>query len=68
MRLPAEQSNELAEKLLKLGGRMNEYYAHRLADLLPSHPDDVRAVYARERSAPDNEELEKILAVVQEYR
>jgi len=27
----------------------------------------VRAIYARERSGPDNDEIEKILAVVREY-
>lgn len=68
VRLPAEQCQKLAEQLLALGGRVNEYYAFRIADLLPSHEDDVRAIFARDRSAPDAEEIEKILAVVREYQ
>ena len=67
VKLTPERSGELVATLLKLGGRVNEYYAHRFADLLPTHPDDVKAVYARERSAPDEEEIKKILAAVQDY-
>lgn len=66
-KIAPEKSRELASKLVAMGGRINEYYAYRMADLLPTHADDVRAVYARERSGPDNDEIEKILAVVREY-
>lgn len=66
-RLPAERAQELVAKLLALGGRVNEYYAYRLADILPSHPDDVKAIFARDRSVPDNDEIEKVLATVREY-
>ncbi len=66
-KLAPEKANELAQKLLKLGGRVNEYYAFRVADLLPNHADDVRAIFARDRSVPDNDEIEKILATVREY-
>jgi DNA-directed RNA polymerase subunit F len=61
------KSRELAEKLVAMGGRVSEYYAYRIADILPTHADDVRAIYARERSGPDNDEIEKILAAVREY-
>lgn len=67
VRLPSDKSEELVKKLLELGGRVTDYYAFRISDLLPSHEDDVRAVFARERSAPDAEEIEKILAVVRDY-
>lgn len=67
VRLPAERARELADKLLALGGRVTEYYAHRLADLLPTHPDDVRAVFARDRSVPDDAEIERILTIVRDY-
>ena len=66
-KMPAETAQELAQKLLKLGGRVNEYYAYRIADLLPTHADDVRAIFARDRSVPDNDEIEKVLATVREY-
>lgn len=67
VKLPTEQARDLVAKLLALGGRVNEWYAHRIADLLPTHEDDVRAIFARERSVPDNQEIEKILAVVREF-
>jgi DNA-directed RNA polymerase subunit F len=67
-KLAPERASELAKKLQALGGRMNEYYAYRIADLLPTHADDVRAIFARERSGPDNEEIEKVLATVREYQ
>lgn len=66
-KLPTDKAQELAQKLLKLGGRVNEYYAYRITDLLPTHADDVRAIFARDRSGPDNEEIEKVLATVREY-
>lgn len=67
VKLPPEKARELALRLLALGGRVNEYYAFRFADLLPTHADDVKAVYARERSVPDDGEIEKILAAVRDY-
>ena len=66
-RLPPERSRELVQRLLQLGGRVNEYYAHRFADILPTHADDVKAVFARDRSVPDEAEIEKVLAVVREF-
>lgn len=67
VKLTPDKSQELVERLLALGGRVNEYYAFRFADLLPTHGDDVKAVFARERSSPDEAEIEKILAVVRDY-
>lgn len=67
VKLTPEKARELVEKLMALGGRVNEYYAHRFADLMPTHADDVKAVYARERSVPDDAEIESILAVVRDH-
>lgn len=67
VKLTPDKARELVDKLMALGGRINEYYAHRFADLLPTHGDDVKAVFARERSVPDDAEIEKILAAVRDY-
>lgn len=67
VKLTPERSRELVARLVGLGGRITEYYAFRFADILPTHPDDVKAVFARERSAPDEGEIEKILATVRDY-
>lgn len=66
-KLDPTRADELARRLLQGGGRVNEYYAFRIADLLPTHPDDVKAIFARDRSVPDDAEIEKILSVVREY-
>ena len=62
------RAQDLADKLLKLNGRVNEYYAYRLADLMPSHPDDVKAIFAKDRSVPDDAEIGRILDVVKEFQ
>lgn len=67
VRLKSSDTEGLIQKLVELGGRVTPYYAYRIADLLPTHEDDVRAIFARDRSSPDAAEIEKILAVVQEY-
>lgn len=67
VKLTPEKARELVDRLLALGGRVNEYYAFRFTDLLPTHADDVKAVFARERSSPDEAEIEKILATVRDY-
>lgn len=67
VKLSPDKARELAQRLLALGGRVTDYYAYRLADILPTHADDIRAVYARERSSPDDAEIEKILAVVRDF-
>lgn len=67
VKLTPEKSRELVARLVAVGGRMTEYYAYRFADLLPTHGDDVKAVFARERSSPDEAEIEKVLAIVRDY-
>lgn len=41
--------------------------AVKLADLLPTQPEDVRAVFSKERFTPGKEETEKILDIVSKY-
>lgn len=67
VKLTPDKSRELVERINALGGRMTDYYAHRFADLLPTHGDDVKAVFARERSVPDDAEIEKVLEIVRDY-
>ena len=66
-KMDAKRSDELAQRLMKMGGRLNEYYSYRIADILPTHADDVKAVFARDRSVPDDAEIERILALVREF-
>ena len=42
--------------------------AVKVADVLPTHLDDVRAIFAKERFALSKEDAEKVLEIVTKYR
>ncbi len=42
--------------------------AVKVADVLPTHLDDVRAIFAKERFALSKEDAEKVLEIVNKYR
>ncbi|MBS1264000.1 MAG: hypothetical protein MAG715_01195 [Methanonatronarchaeales archaeon] len=66
-KLSGEEAGELMEKLSDLG-KVSPEIAVKMVDLLPETPDEVRAIYAKERFAIDQEKVEEILAVIGEYR
>ena len=41
--------------------------AAKLAELMPLHPDDVRAVVASRRISIDNDEVESVLVIVRQH-
>ncbi len=41
--------------------------AVKLADLLPTEPEEVRAVFSKERFTPSKEDVEQILDIVSKY-
>lgn len=67
LKLDAEKSRELVERLRKLSDKVTEGHAVKIADLLPTHPDDVRVVFAKERFQLEKDEIDKILETVQSY-
>ena len=59
-----------AKKLLKeLGalGFVTEPNAVKITDVMPTHPDDVRVIFAKERANLEKKDVEKILSVVEKY-
>jgi len=42
--------------------------AVKIADVLPTHLDDVRAIFAKERFALYKEDADKVLEIVNKYR
>lgn len=66
-RLSAARSRELVERLRELGERVTEVHAAKIADLLPTHADDVRVIFAKERYTLEKDEIDKILEAVQAY-
>ncbi|MCJ7606683.1 MAG: RNA polymerase Rpb4 family protein [Thermoplasmata archaeon] len=65
-RLDAKKSRKLAKELLVLDF-VNDSTAVKLVDIMPNHPDDVRAVFAKERATLEKKDIEKILSIVEKY-
>jgi DNA-directed RNA polymerase subunit F len=60
----AEESRKLVMNLLELE-KMNRELALKIADIRPKTRDELRAVYAKERFTLAEEELDKILDILQ---
>jgi DNA-directed RNA polymerase subunit F len=66
-KLPADKARELQGKLAELGF-VSEALCAKIADILPSHPDDVRVLFSKERMVLEKKNIEQILSTVQDYR
>jgi DNA-directed RNA polymerase subunit F len=66
-RLSGEKARELVERLRKVSEKVSESHAVKIADLLPTHADDVRVIFAKERFQLEKDEMDKILETVQSY-
>ena len=60
-----EQGSQIMEKVIELE-HVNDYYAAKIADVLPMHPDEVRSIFARERFSLGHDEIDSIISVVRE--
>jgi len=60
-----EQANQIIKKVIELE-HVNDYYAAKIADVLPMHPDEVRSIFARERFSLGHDEIDSIISVVRE--
>lgn len=65
-RIDGKKSRKLVKELIELGF-VSEINAVKLADTMPDHADDVRALFAKERATLDKKDVEKILSVVGKY-
>ena len=70
-KMGAEQARELKGKLLELEfvADLNnaEAVAVKITDLLPTHFDDVRLIFQKERRVLDKKQGEQIIKLVNEY-
>ena len=60
-----DQANQIIGKVIELE-HVNDYYAAKIADVLPMHPDEVRSIFARERFSLGHDEIDSIISVVRE--
>lgn len=70
-KLSAEQARELKGKLLELEFVRDlnnaEAVAVKITDIIPTHFDDVRLIYQKERRVIDKKQGEEIINLVNEY-
>ena len=46
---------------------MTEYAAYKIGDILPRYPEDVRAIFAKERVNLSPDDIKRILEIVGKY-
>jgi len=66
VRVSVDKAKKLQEELSSLEF-VSDAMACKIVDILPSHPDDVRVLFAKERLILEKEHVDQILEVVQEY-
>jgi len=65
-KLSVKQTKDLIKNLMKLEN-IEEIHAYKIADILPTSEDDVKAIFAKERYTPNESEIKKILDIVGKY-
>jgi len=65
-RLDPRKAKKLVKELLELGF-VSEVNAVKITDVMPSHPDDVRLIFSKERASVEKKDIEKVLSIVEKY-
>ena len=65
-RFDTRTAQKLVAELEKVE-RVSTPLAHKIAELLPGHPDDVRAIFSKERFTLDEKTIASILTTVAKY-
>ncbi len=61
-----EQANAIIENVKKFDF-VTDAVACKIADLLPKYPEDVRAIFSKERVTLENSEIQEILDIVAKH-
>lgn len=65
--LPVEKTKELIEDLLEIE-KTRKHQAVVLANNMPETKEDIRLIFAKERTSLREETIEEILRIIDEYR
>ena len=65
-KLSVKKTEGLIKELLKLEF-LHEIHAYKIADILPSTDDDVKTIFAKERITLSENDIKKILDLVEKY-
>lgn len=66
MRFDARTAQKLVAELEQIE-RVSNPLAQKIAELCPEHPDDVRAIFSKERFTLDEKTIKSIIDTVQKY-
>ena len=66
-RVDAKTAKALTAAVVAAMPGLEEKFALRVADLLPQHPDDVKAIFQKSRHDLSDDDVAKVLAVVDEH-
>jgi DNA-directed RNA polymerase subunit F len=66
-KLGVTKAKKMADELLEIE-RISEPFAYKIVDILPVHPEEVRAIFAKERFTLEDSEVKKIIKIVEKYR
>jgi DNA-directed RNA polymerase subunit F len=65
-KLPLSKTKELIKELSKIE-KLEKKHIYKIADLLPTHEDDVKIIFAKERVILNDEDIKNILEIVGKY-
>jgi len=65
--ISVEDAKKIVEEVSAIKG-VTEYTAVKIADLLPTCPEDVRAIFSKERLTVDAKAVDQIIEVVGKYQ
>ena len=65
-KLPLEKAQKLFKELKGLDF-ISDAVATKIVDVLPTHNDDVRILFAKERSILEKKHIDQILKIVEKY-
>jgi DNA-directed RNA polymerase subunit F len=63
----ATKAKKMAQELMEIE-RISEPFAYKIVDILPTHAEEVRAIFAKERFTLEDKEIKKIIQIVEKYR
>lgn len=64
--ISADKANKLFKELKKME-QISDTNAAKIAEILPTHADDVRMIFAKERFTLSQKDIDTILEIVSKY-
>lgn len=67
-KLDVKKAKKLVTELMQISERIDLKSSVKLADLMPEDEATVKAIFAKERHALSDEEIKKVLEIIDKYR